>query len=207
MLMVLIGEASLVRIEKLLLLQLASNLLTGRTDQPGFKGFLDVLGQAGQNVIPMALALEDERRKDETELKKAIIANNNKKNLLEYSPDNKIVKVKLPGKTEFKTFRARTSKNGNVEIKIPNAAEDQDAYVDVTNYEYKMLDAPESKDIERINKGISVKARALRGLNNALKLTMKQPYSSVSKPFINVFFKHCNFILSLMCLDVFINFF
>ena len=163
------------RSNKLLLLQLASNLLTGRTDQPGFKGFLDVLGQAGQKVIPMALALEDERRKDETELKKAILANNNKKNLLEYSPDNKIVKVKFPGKTEFKTFRARTSKNGAVEIKIPNAASDQDAYVDVSNYEYKMLDAPEAKDIERINKGISVKARALRGLNNALKLTMNDP--------------------------------
>jgi len=163
------------RSNKLLLLQLASNLLTGRTDQPGFKGFLDVLGQAGQKVIPMALALEDEKRKDETELKKAILANNNKKNLLEYSPDNKIVKVKFPGKTEFKTFRARTSKNGNVEIKIPNAASDQDAYVDVSNYEYKMLDAPEAKDIERINKGISVKARALRGLNNALKLTMNDP--------------------------------
>ena len=162
------------RSNKLLLLQLASNLLTGRTDQPGFKGFLDVLGQAGQKVIPMALALEDEKRKDETELKKAILANNNKKNLLEYSPDNKIVKVKFPGKTEFKTFRARTSKNGNVEIKIPNAASDQDAYVDVSNYEYKMLDAPEAKDIERINKGISVKARALRGLNNALKLTMNK---------------------------------
>ena len=29
---------------------------------------------------------------------------NNKKNLLEYSPDNKIVKVKFPGEKEFKTY-------------------------------------------------------------------------------------------------------
>jgi hypothetical protein len=36
---------------------------------------------------------------------------------------------------------------------------------------------------------------------------MKQPYSSVSKPFINGFYKQCNLILSLMGLDVFINFF
>ena len=36
---------------------------------------------------------------------------------------------------------------------------------------------------------------------------MKQPYSSVSKPFIYVLYKHCNLILTLMCLDVFINFF
>ena len=34
--------------KNLLLLQLAANLVTGRTDQPGFKGFIDVLGQAGK---------------------------------------------------------------------------------------------------------------------------------------------------------------
>ena len=59
--------------KNLLLLQLASNLLAGRTDKPGFKGFLDVLGQAGQNVIPMAMALERDREEDEMELKKALI--------------------------------------------------------------------------------------------------------------------------------------
>jgi hypothetical protein len=161
---------------KLLLLQLASNLLSGRTDQPGFKGFLDVLGQAGQNVIPMAIALEQERRDDENELRKALIANMGEKNKLsKYSPDNKIVKVRFPGNTEFETFRARTSENGAVEVKIPDAAEGEDAYVDVRNFDYKIIDAPEAKDIERINKGISVKARALRGLNNALKLTMNDP--------------------------------
>ena len=56
--------------KNLLLLQLAANLMTNRTDQPGFKGFLDVLGQAGQQVIPMAMALETQRRKDDLELKK-----------------------------------------------------------------------------------------------------------------------------------------
>ena len=161
---------------KLLLLQLASNLLTGRTDQPGFKGFLDVLGQAGQNVVPMAIALEQERREDENELRKALISNMGEKaKLSKYSPDNKIVKVRLPGDKEYSTFRARTSEGGAVEIKIPDAAEGEDAYVNVTNFDYKMLDAPEKKDIERINKGISVKARALRGLNNALELTMNDP--------------------------------
>jgi len=59
--------------KNLLLLQLAANLISGRTDKPGFKGFLDVLGQAGQNVIPMAMALERDREEDEMELKKALI--------------------------------------------------------------------------------------------------------------------------------------
>ena len=158
------------RSNKLLLLQLASNLLTGRTDQPGFKGFLDVLGQAGQNVIPMALALEDERRKDETELKKAMLGNLKKDKALKYSPDNKIVKVRIPGEDEAKSYRARVSETtGNVQIKVPGG------YIDVTNLPYKMMSAPEADDIERINKGISIKANALRGINKALDLTINDP--------------------------------
>jgi hypothetical protein len=31
--------------------------------QPGVTGFLDVLGQAGQKVIPMAIALRKRKRK------------------------------------------------------------------------------------------------------------------------------------------------
>ncbi len=60
--------------KNLLLLQLAANLMSGRTDQPGFKGFLDVLGQAGQDVIPMAMSLNRAREEDEIEIKKALIA-------------------------------------------------------------------------------------------------------------------------------------
>ena len=59
--------------KNLLLLQLAANLISGRTDQPGFKGFLDVLGQAGQDVIPMAISLNRAREEDELEIKKALI--------------------------------------------------------------------------------------------------------------------------------------
>ncbi len=158
------------RSNKLLLLQLASNLLTGRTDQPGFKGFLDVLGQAGQNVIPMALALEDERRKDENELKKAMLGNMKKDKALKFSPDNKIVKVTLPGSDESKSYRARvSSETGAVQVKVPGG------YIDITNLPYKMMDAPEADDIERVNKGISIKANALRGINNALELTINDP--------------------------------
>ena len=60
--------------KNLLLLQLAANLMSGRTDQPGFKGFLDVLGQAGQDVIPMAMSLNRAREEDELEIKKALIS-------------------------------------------------------------------------------------------------------------------------------------
>ena len=155
------------RSNKLLLLQLASNLLTGRTDQPGFKGFLDVLGKAGQNVIPMALALEDERRKDETELKKAMLGNMKKDKNLKFSPDDKLIRVPIDG--EMKTFRGRTSESGNVQIKVPGG------YIDVSNKMYTIMDAPEAEDIERVNKGIAIKANALRGINNALELTINDP--------------------------------
>tara|TARA_R100001443_G_scaffold75395_1_gene82980 strand:+ start:2673 stop:4658 length:1986 start_codon:yes stop_codon:yes gene_type:complete len=155
------------RSNKLLLLQLASNLLTGRTDQPGFKGFLDVLGKAGQNVIPMALALEDERRKDETELKKAMLGNMKKDKNLKFSPDNKLIRVPIDG--EMKTFRGRTSEEGNVQIKVPGG------YIDVSNKMYTIMNAPEADDIERVNKQIAIKANALRGINNALELTINDP--------------------------------
>jgi hypothetical protein len=67
------GEEGYDKAGNLLLLQLAANLVSGRTDKPGFGGFLDVLGQAGQKVIPMAIALDRERQKDELDLTKALI--------------------------------------------------------------------------------------------------------------------------------------
>ncbi len=165
--------------KQLLLLQLASNLITGRTDQPGFKGFLDVLGQAGQNVIPMALSLEAARRDDEIELKKAMLANMKKKDAIEkFSADDKIFKVKIPfkdGSFEERTFKGGISENGNVRVKIPSKDGNTFGYMDITNFEYKMLDIPDADAIEKANKNISVKARALRGINKALKLTVDDP--------------------------------
>lgn len=51
----------------LLLLKLASGLMSGKTAQSGVRGFLDVAGQAGSGVADTALALfakEQDRRKD-----------------------------------------------------------------------------------------------------------------------------------------------
>ena len=51
----------------LLLLKLASGLMSGKTAQSGVRGFLDVAGQAGSGTIDTALALfakEQDRRKD-----------------------------------------------------------------------------------------------------------------------------------------------
>jgi hypothetical protein len=51
----------------LLLLKLASGLMSGKTAQTGVRGFLDVAGQAGSGVADTALALfskEQDRRKD-----------------------------------------------------------------------------------------------------------------------------------------------
>lgn len=73
------GEEGYDKAGNLLLLQLAANLVSGRTDKPGFGGFLDVLGQAGQKVIPMAIALDRERQKDELDLTKALITSMGKK--------------------------------------------------------------------------------------------------------------------------------
>ena len=72
------GERGYGKSGRLLLLQLASNLLSGKTDQQGVRGFLDVLGQAGKNVIPMALALEREREQDELTLAKLLLDNDKK---------------------------------------------------------------------------------------------------------------------------------
>ena len=73
------GEEGYDKAGNLLLLQLAANLVSGRTDKPGFGGFLDVLGQAGQKVIPMAIALDRERQKDELDLTKALITSMGKR--------------------------------------------------------------------------------------------------------------------------------
>lgn len=77
------GDEGYQKAGNLMLLQLAASLVSGRTDKPGFGGFLDVLGQSGQKIIPMAIALEREREKDELELTKALITNLGKKEATE----------------------------------------------------------------------------------------------------------------------------
>tara|TARA_X000001388_G_C2232703_1_gene123834 strand:+ start:2020 stop:3819 length:1800 start_codon:yes stop_codon:yes gene_type:complete len=88
------GEKGYDKSGRLLLLQLAAGLLSGKTMQPGVTGFLDVLGQAGQQVIPMAIALEREREKDEMELAKMLIKSTEK--VKKISPPSLKLKYKLP---------------------------------------------------------------------------------------------------------------
>lgn len=52
----------------LLLLQLASNLVSGRTNEKGFAGFLDVLGQATGPVLDTAVKLAQDKKAYEREL-------------------------------------------------------------------------------------------------------------------------------------------
>tara|TARA_Y100000401_G_scaffold109937_1_gene106640 strand:- start:3985 stop:6714 length:2730 start_codon:yes stop_codon:yes gene_type:complete len=52
----------------LLLLQLASNLVSGRTNEKGFAGFLDVLGQASGPVLDSAVKLAQDRNALEKEI-------------------------------------------------------------------------------------------------------------------------------------------
>ena len=88
------GEKGYDKSGRLLLLQLAAGLLSGKTMQPGVTGFLDVLGQAGQQVIPMAIALEREREKDEMELAKMLIKSTEK--VKKISPPSLKLKYRLP---------------------------------------------------------------------------------------------------------------
>ncbi len=101
------------RAGNLMLLQLASALLSGRTDKPGFGGFLDVLGQAGQKVIPLAIALDSERRKDEIDLTKAIITQmgNRKKATFSEPKFRVVVRDQITG--DKKLLYASTTDDGN----------------------------------------------------------------------------------------------
>ena len=91
------GERGYKKSGRLLLLQLASGLLSGKTMQPGVTGFLDVLGQAGQQVIPMAIALEREREKDEMDLAKLFIESDKKTTKLCSKNKKKDVRNTLAG--------------------------------------------------------------------------------------------------------------
>jgi hypothetical protein len=107
------GERGYNKSGRLLLLQLASGLLSGKTMQPGVTGFLDVLGQAGQQVIPMAIALEREREKDEMDLAKLLI-----------EADQKTTKLKPP------TLKIRYKLgDGEISDPVPASLTDRGTYI------------------------------------------------------------------------------
>jgi hypothetical protein len=110
------GERGYNKSGKLLLLQLASNLLSGKTMQSGIPGFLDVLGQAGQNVIPMAIALEREREKEELALARVLLETEAKK--------TKDTKIKAP------SIKVRyTLPNGEISDPIPASETEEGFYI------------------------------------------------------------------------------
>ena len=172
--------------KNLLLLQLAANLMTNRTDQPGFKGFVDVLGQAGQQVIPMALALETQRRKDDLELKKALIANQNSKDkATKWGPKEKIVRFKMPKYNEAgeivgweedtQTAIARISEDGRVEATVTDRDGSNPRPIDVTKFDYRIIDAPDTALIAKFNDKITQKVNALKGTKEALSMIQMDP--------------------------------
>ena len=107
------GEKGYDKSGRLLLLQLAAGLLSGKTMQPGITGFLDVLGQAGQQVIPMAIALEREREKDEMDLAKLLIESDQKTTKLK--PPTLKIRYKLP--------------NGEISDPVPASLTDRGSYI------------------------------------------------------------------------------
>ena len=107
------GEQGYGKSGRLLLLQLASNLLAGKTMQPGVQGFLDVLGQAGQNVIPMAIALEREREKEELGLAKVLLESGKKTGKV--TPPSIKVRYRLP--------------NGEISDPVPASTTDTGQYL------------------------------------------------------------------------------
>ena len=105
------GEQGYGKSGRLLLLQLASNLLAGKTMQPGVQGFLDVLGQAGQNVIPMAIALEREREKDELDLAKLLLESGKKTGKIR--PPSLKIKFRTPNGEISDPVAASETDDGN----------------------------------------------------------------------------------------------
>ncbi len=172
--------------KNLLLLQLAANLMTNRTDQPGFKGFLDVLGQAGQQVIPMAMALETQRRKDDLELKKALIKNQNSKDkATNWGPKEKIARFRMPKwneagemigwEDEIQTAIARISDTGEVEATITDQDGGNPRAVNITDFDYRIIDAPDTNLIAKYNDKITQKVNALKGTKEALSIIQSRP--------------------------------
>ena len=161
---------------KLLLLQLAAGLLSNKTTQGGFRGFLDVLGQSGQQVIPLALSLEAQRRDDEIELKKALLANMKKNNeSSKFSLPDKIAKFTMPGDTQTTTARIKTDQFGNIFAMMTDRDGGNPRYRNITNLPMRILDAPDKDDILATNNRIGLKTRALKGVREALEISVKDP--------------------------------
>tara|TARA_R100000700_G_scaffold41194_1_gene60410 strand:+ start:4796 stop:6847 length:2052 start_codon:yes stop_codon:yes gene_type:complete len=172
------------RSKNLLLLQLAANMISNRTDQPGFKGFMDVLGQSGQQVIPMAMALETQRRDDELELKKAMLKNMaDKESMEKFGIKDKIARFKMPGDPTGETITAsiRTGEKGTVLATITDRDGDNPREIDITNFDYRYIDSPDAALIDEYNNKITQKVNALRGTQEALKISMDNPDLIASK--------------------------
>ena len=159
--------------KNLLLLQLAANLISGRTDQPGFKGFLDVVGQAGQNVIPMALALERSREEDEIEIKKALLAARGSE------------KITYPGKAEgivvFTDDNTKEIKRapyhyykGQLYATLTDADGLNARDVAVNNY-LRLQKFPAVKEVADLTKTIQMYGNALTGVNQVLDIATRYP--------------------------------
>jgi hypothetical protein len=56
-----------------LLLQLGTALMSGRTDQPGLRGFFDVVGQAGAQAAPILFQMGIEKQKADREINAAAL--------------------------------------------------------------------------------------------------------------------------------------
>ena len=162
------------RSKNLLLLQLASNLISGRTDQPGFKGFLDVLGQAGNKTIPLALALEEQRREDERELKKALINARGKTNL---SKMGKIegIGVFMDENGEKRKGPLKYSEQGIPYVTVfdPNGKNPRDINVDGKLIE--TMKFPDPKQKQNILNEIKMFSRALKGSREILDTATRIP--------------------------------
>ena len=162
------------RSKNLLLLQLASNLISGRTDQPGFKGFLDVLGQAGNKTIPLALALEEQRREDERELKKALINARGKTNL---SKMGKIegIGVFMDENGEKRKGPLKYSEQGIPYVTVfdPNGKNPRDINVDGKLIE--TMQFPDPKQKQNVLNEIKMFSRALKGSREILDTATRIP--------------------------------
>ena len=64
-----IGDSKGDKLQKVaLLMQIGSSLMTGKTNQPGVRGFFDVIGQAGQQTAPLLFEMGLEKSRADREI-------------------------------------------------------------------------------------------------------------------------------------------
>lgn len=161
--------------KNLLLLQLASNLISGRTDRPGFAGFLDVLGQAGQKTIPLALALEEQRREDERELKKALIASREKRNSRFKLGKTESIGVFLDENNERRKGPLRYDDLGIPYITVFDQDGKNPREINVSGRLIETLPFPDAKQKQEILNEIAMYSRALDGAMTVLDMATRRP--------------------------------